>query len=527
MLRGRGRSGETAIVNLTPVGASGTGYGQLVSSDVADPPVAANVNHTRGSIDPNVALAPIGADGEVCSVNGPTADVFLVADQIGRLAASVLTGAGDSGAPRRLVDTRDGAPRRLGPTSRLCVAAAGDPGDATVVNLTPVRASGTGYGQLVSSDVVVAPVAANVNYTVGSIDPNVALAPIGADGEVCFVNGPTAGVDLVADQIGAIDAGAHSAATTTGAPERRADTRVDGARLAPSQRRCFPVDGAVGDAAVVNLTPVRASGTGYGQLVSSDAVDLEVAANVNYTVGSIDPNVALAPIGADGEVCFVNGPTAGVDLVADQIGAIAADRSVVGDSPVRVLDTRTTAARRDLVLRADAVGYARFGADRDTALAYLTSGLSTATSTGPLTEFTPTDDRGFPVREDADGRVFEHPWGQSVCWSNDFCAQLGGDSPDRLELVGYTQWDGPSPLATEDGVRPGSRWAEHLDVTALVAPTCYTTALLTTRGIDVFAESRGSRFIGLDQRPRPVPDPRDVVVVGLGSGDRIRDLVDC
>jgi hypothetical protein len=76
--------------------------------------------------------------------------------------------------------------------------------------------------------------------------------------------------------------------------------------VAPSARRCFEVSGAPGDVAVVNLTPILAQGIGHGLLVSSDVTSVPTASNVNYSPGSVDPNVALAPIGADGRVCFVN-----------------------------------------------------------------------------------------------------------------------------------------------------------------------------------------------------------------------------
>ena len=41
-----GAHGDAAVVNLTPVEADGPGNGQLVSSDVTQPPVASNVNRS-------------------------------------------------------------------------------------------------------------------------------------------------------------------------------------------------------------------------------------------------------------------------------------------------------------------------------------------------------------------------------------------------------------------------------------------------------------------------------------------------
>ncbi len=335
-----GAVGDVAVVNLTPVGASGAGDGQLISSDVSRAPVASNVNYGPGSVDPNVALAPIGADGKVCFQNAEHASVHVVADHLGTIPAGSYRTATSSGAPERAVDTRGGKPVAAG--ARRCFAVDGAVGDVAVVNLTPVGASGAGDGQLISSDVSRAPVASNVNYGPGSVDPNVALAPIGADGKVCFQNAEHASVHVVADHLGTIPAGSYRTATSSGAPERAVDTR-GGKPVAAGARRCFAVDGAVGDVAVVNLTPVGASGAGDGQLISSDVSRAPVASNVNYGPGSVDPNVALAPIGADGKVCFQNAEHASVHVVADHLGTIAApsfDPATVTGAPDRVLDTR-------------------------------------------------------------------------------------------------------------------------------------------------------------------------------------------
>ena len=114
------------------------------------------------------------------------------------------------------------------PSGRLCFGVAGLPGDVALVNLTPVQASGLGHGQLVSSDVVVPPEASNVNFGPGTVDPNVAAAPIGVDGEVCYLNSVHSDVDVIADHLGTIDGDAFTFATKTGAPDRKIDTRDGG-----------------------------------------------------------------------------------------------------------------------------------------------------------------------------------------------------------------------------------------------------------------------------------------------------------
>src|SRR5262245_16588130 len=113
--------------------------------------------------------------------------------------------------------------------------------------------------------------------------------------------------------------------------------------LVPQQRLCFEVAGAAGDVAVVNLTPVLARGAGNGLLVSSDISDPPVASNVNFGPGSVDPNVAFAPIGSDGRVCFVNSVHSQVDLVADHLGTIAIESFTPANpqgTPQRAVDTR-------------------------------------------------------------------------------------------------------------------------------------------------------------------------------------------
>jgi hypothetical protein len=111
---------------------------------------------------------------------------------------------------------------------RTCVGVNGLPGDLALVNLTPVAASGPGNGQLVSSDVASPPVASNVNFGPGTVDPNVAAAPIGSDGRVCYVNSEHNSVHLIADHLATISSTAITLATPTGAPARRIDTRPAG-----------------------------------------------------------------------------------------------------------------------------------------------------------------------------------------------------------------------------------------------------------------------------------------------------------
>ena len=95
------------MVNLTPVGASVPGNGQLVSSDVVSPPVASNVNFGPGTFDPNVAFAWVGSEGSVCFVNSEHASLDLVADLLGTLSG--FSPASSGGGSLRVVDSADRA----------------------------------------------------------------------------------------------------------------------------------------------------------------------------------------------------------------------------------------------------------------------------------------------------------------------------------------------------------------------------------------------------------------------------------
>jgi hypothetical protein len=143
--------------------------------------------------------------------------VVAVLSLVGAIAVPVLAGWNDSVS----------AVGKLGPSERRCFSVAGSAGDAALVNLTMVEADGAGNGQLISSDVVSPPVASNVNFGIGTVDPNVAVAPIGADGQVCYVNSNHTSVHLIADHLGTISAASFQKATASGAPLRTVDTRTE------------------------------------------------------------------------------------------------------------------------------------------------------------------------------------------------------------------------------------------------------------------------------------------------------------
>lgn len=238
-------------------------------------------------------------------------------------------------------------PPRIDPSADACFAVSGGAGSAALVNLTPVAAGGDGHGVLTSSSGEATATASNVNYRPATADPNVAVTPIGGDGRVCYRNGEHAPVHVVADQLAAIDGGAYTPAGSDGLPKRRLDTRRTGQRVAAGGSVCFAVAGEPGDAAIVNLTPIGPNGSGHGVLTSGDAEPPTDASSANYRPGAVDPNVALAPIGPDGTVCFHASTHTSVDLVADHLGSIDGDAFEPANAdgvPLRLVDTRDLGA---------------------------------------------------------------------------------------------------------------------------------------------------------------------------------------
>lgn len=149
---------------------------------------------------------------------------------------------------------------------------------------------------------------------------------------------------MIADIAGHIRADTWVPASSDGAPARVLDTRTSGEKLWPGGRACFDVAGQPEETAVVNVTPVEAEGHGNGQTVSYDNVNPPVASNVNFAAGTVDPNVAFAPIGSNGQVCFQNSGHTRVHVVVDQLGTLRAatfePANPAAWASVRAVDTR-------------------------------------------------------------------------------------------------------------------------------------------------------------------------------------------
>ena len=189
---------------------------------------------------------------------------------------------------------------------------------------------------------------ASVNFPAGGTVANAVVAPVAADGAVCFyANAPT---DIVVDINGWFAAGA---AFTAVGPKRVFDTRAGNSPDA--LRNVAKVSIAAGGMIEVRLTDlagyVPADGVGSvslnlavtnpraaGFITVYSCGTRALVSSLNYVAGQTVANAVIAPVSASGTVCFYSLATA--DLIVDINGWIRAGSGFTGVNPARVLDTR-------------------------------------------------------------------------------------------------------------------------------------------------------------------------------------------
>ncbi|MEN9505649.1 MAG: hypothetical protein RI958_1575 [Actinomycetota bacterium] len=294
-------------------------------------PRASNLNFVAGQTVPNSVIAPVSPDGAICFFsNTPT---HLLADISGYFAAEQsLTTV----TPVRLFDTRPAYEQGLVPvTQQLYGPAAGvdrvlrvNVADlvgvtpsaaeigAVVLNVTATETVGAGFVTVYPCGPL--PTVSNLNFVADQTVPNLVIAPVSADGDIClYANSPT---HLVADISGWFTKGPGTGDMT---PTRVFDTRPDEPQWAVPVVK-VPVGAAVVlEVHLAGLAGVPAQGTGAvalnvtatgstvpGFVTVYPCGSIPTASNVNFTAGQTVPNSVIAPLSPDGRVCFAaNTPT--------------------------------------------------------------------------------------------------------------------------------------------------------------------------------------------------------------------------
>lgn len=207
---------------------------------------------------------------------------------------------------------------------------------AVSLNVTAVTTDGPGFLTVwpCSSPM---PVASNVNYDPGDTVANAVIAPVDANGEVCFYS--YASSHLLVDINGWFTAGFSSTV-----PNRLVDTRTGlgapKAKIQPAAPLRLKVAGVgsvpAGVPAVsLNVTVTEPGGDGY-VTVFPCASGVGPGSSVNFRRNDAVPNAVIAPVDANGEIClFSSVPT---NAIVDINGWFTSGFTAM--APDRLVDTR-------------------------------------------------------------------------------------------------------------------------------------------------------------------------------------------
>jgi hypothetical protein len=236
-------TGVSAVVlNLTVTTATKPSFLTVWPSGTTKPNVS-SINFVAGTNRANLVTVPVGANGKI-SIWNPAGTVQVIADVMGYYNSDAATTAGgfyQYAASERKLDTRkSGGP--LAPGQKVSVPVdLSDPFivdanahiSALAVNITAVNPTARGF--LTAWDGVgAAPGTSNLNFSAGTVTPNMAIVPVGkcvACGtstglpSISVVNGSTGTVNVLVDIVGYYDDG-QLVDTVDGLP-------VDGARFKP------------------------------------------------------------------------------------------------------------------------------------------------------------------------------------------------------------------------------------------------------------------------------------------------------
>ncbi|MFD0571222.1 PKD domain-containing protein [Kitasatospora gansuensis] len=257
--------------------------------------------------------------------------------------------------PERILDTRTGvSPVKVGSGEKVTVRAyqggwGGWRDNAIVLNVTAVLPSGDGF-LTVAPGGTPRPTSSNINYTKGSIVPNLVTVPVGPDGTVAIWNSG-APVDIVVDRIGAYnpDYGSYFNPVT---PRRVVDTRdgtgVNAGKLKsvcyssatpPTKLNARTLPGVPADATdvVLNVTVTEPEQPGYLSINSYTGTS-----NLNFAKGETVANQVIAAPDSEGMIWFCTG-AGSLHVVADISGYYSPSSSgsvFTPVPPVRLTDTR-------------------------------------------------------------------------------------------------------------------------------------------------------------------------------------------
>lgn len=198
------KNAESVVVNVTSVGASGSGYATAFP-DGTSLPNASNLNYGPSGVRANTAVVKIGKNGAIRLQASETETDFVV-DVLGSFGP--YGGKVTAITPERLVDTRHGigtSASKFGQfeSRELQIAGRGSvPSGATAViaNVTATNPSALGYLTAWPSGKA-RPTTSNLNFLAGQSVPNLVIMKLGSRGRMSIFNelGTT---DVIVDVMG-------------------------------------------------------------------------------------------------------------------------------------------------------------------------------------------------------------------------------------------------------------------------------------------------------------------------------------
>jgi hypothetical protein len=325
-------------LNVTSEGSRAAGYITVYDCGVRE--FVASVNFAAGETLGNAVIVPVSLDGTVCFYSTTPTDI--VVDMNGWFArGEAFTGVG----PKRVFDTRAGQSPN---SERVVVKKQVSGGYVLEVKMTElgsfVPADGVGAvslnvvsegsgaaGYITVYDCGVREFVASVNFAAGETVGNAVIAPVSADGTVCFYS--TTPTDIVVDINGWF---AQGEAFTGVGPKRVFDTRagqsLNSERVVVKKQvsggyvlevkmtelgNFVPTDGVV----LVSLNVTSEGSGAAGYITVYDCGVREFVASVNFAAGETVGNAVIAPVSAGGSVCFYS--TTPTDIVVDINGWFA------------------------------------------------------------------------------------------------------------------------------------------------------------------------------------------------------------
>ncbi len=318
---------EAVALSVTAISAQ-RGFLTVFACDEGQPGTS-NLNTRAGFPTPNLVVAAVDADRQVCIYSLFEANVIVD-----------VTGWWADGpdrytpiAPDRAFDTRELPGAAKLPAGQVrAIPLAGEllPDDATTAMVNLAVIEGVSPGFLVAFPCgTPPPLASNLNFRAGEARAIAAIVGLGPDGDLCVMS--NVDVHVIVDVTGGYapaPAFGPTPALTSLVGHRVADTRTPdepwSSRFAAGEtRRLDPLAGTVfagkGGAVVLNVVAAGIASPGYVAMYPCDG-PVPTVSSLNLMPGSEATNLVPVELGPTGEVCVLS--STATDLVVDLFGVM-------------------------------------------------------------------------------------------------------------------------------------------------------------------------------------------------------------